>query len=363
MIFVLRRWLVTNFTRHCTNVIGSQKDAKVYIAGCANVMGSHGCQGQTEDGTLEHVYCRGALTELLKYGPRDLHTAVKRPDPVRALILVIPGNPGVVGFYKTFTRTLYQAFNRRHPVWAVSHAGHCSPQDSMDMVEDASVMESEDVFGVNGQIEHKLAFLLEHVPRDTQLVLIGHSIGCYIILEMMKRDPELKVLKSIMLFPTIERMARTPQGKVLTPALCHLRYGAYLPVFLLSLLPAWLKAVVVRLALGRWRTLDPCVVPAAVGLIDVDCTANAMYMGSQEMRLVLGRDNSTIRKHLHKLIFYYGANDHWCPVEYYHDIRKDFPDGDIRLCEQDFCHAFVLDTGKEMASMTSEWIRDDLQAL
>lgn len=53
--------------------------------------------------------------------------------------------------------------------------------------------ESEDVFGLNGQIEHKLGFLLEHVPQDTRLVLIGHSIGCYIILEMMKRDPELKV--------------------------------------------------------------------------------------------------------------------------------------------------------------------------
>lgn len=53
--------------------------------------------------------------------------------------------------------------------------------------------EAEDVFGLNGQIEHKLSFLLEHVPRDTHLILIGHSIGCYIILEMMKRDPELKV--------------------------------------------------------------------------------------------------------------------------------------------------------------------------
>ncbi|KAL0170216.1 hypothetical protein M9458_034812, partial [Cirrhinus mrigala] len=56
----------------------------------------------------------------------------------------------------------------------------------------ASVTEKEDVFGLDGQIEHKLAFLRKHVPRDTNLLLIGHSIGCYIILEMMKRDPELK---------------------------------------------------------------------------------------------------------------------------------------------------------------------------
>ena len=58
---------------------------------------------------------------------------------------------------------------------------------------DASSAAEADVFGLNGQIEHKLAFLRKHVPRETSLVLVGHSIGCYIILELMKRDPELKV--------------------------------------------------------------------------------------------------------------------------------------------------------------------------
>lgn len=58
---------------------------------------------------------------------------------------------------------------------------------------DASVMAAADLFGLDGQIEHKLAFLREHIPRVTRLVLVGHSIGCYIILEMMKRDPELQV--------------------------------------------------------------------------------------------------------------------------------------------------------------------------
>lgn len=49
------------------------------------------------------------------------------------------------------------------------------------------------MFGLSGQVEHKLAFIRTHVPRGTTLVLVGHSIGCYIILEMMKRSPDLKV--------------------------------------------------------------------------------------------------------------------------------------------------------------------------
>uniref|UniRef100_A0A8C6P4K6 Lipid droplet-associated hydrolase n=1 Tax=Nothobranchius furzeri TaxID=105023 RepID=A0A8C6P4K6_NOTFU len=168
-----------------------------------------------------------------------------------------------------------------------------------------------------------------------ELVLVGHSIGCYMILEMLKRNPELKVLKAILLFPTIERMAQSPQGKVMTPVLCQMRYLAYLPVFLLSLLPGAVQALLVRLVLTDF-------IPPA---------ANSMYLGGQEMRKVLERDNLTIEKNLDKLIFYYGAADHWCPVTYFHDIRRDFPQGDFQLCDKGFRHAFVLDAGQEVAQM------------
>ncbi|KAL7861898.1 hypothetical protein SRHO_G00133390 [Serrasalmus rhombeus] len=362
----MRRRLIALLKTRGRNVFAAQKDADVLLApgraDSAEAMCSPKSESFREDASMEHIYCRGALTELLKYGPKDLHAAAKTFNPPRVLILIIPGNPGVVGFYKTFMWTLYQAFNRQYPVWSIGHAGHCAPPDSMDMVEDASVME-EDVFGLNGQIEHKLAFLSEHVPRDTHLVLVGHSIGCYIILQIMKRNPELKVIKSVLLFPVIERMACSPQGQVMTPVLCRLRYAVYLPAFLLSLLPEKLKAGLVQLALRNVYSLDTTMIPATVSLINVDCIGNAMYMGSQEMSLVLERDNSTIRQHLNKLIFYYGATDHWCPVQYYCDMRRDFPEGDIRLCERGLRHAFVLDAGEEMANMTTEWIRDDLRRL
>ncbi|XP_034001555.1 lipid droplet-associated hydrolase [Trematomus bernacchii] len=310
---------------------------------------------QRDEPQTDFIYCHRAVTEVLKFGSCQFNSGHK------VLFLIIPGNPGVVGFYKTFMRTLHRKLGYHHPVWAVSHAGHCVPPDSMDMVEDASSAAEYDVFGLDGQIEHKLAFLRRHVPRDTRLVLLGHSIGCYIILDMMKRNPELNILKSIMLFPTIERMAQTPQGKVMTPVLCGLRYVAYLPLFLLSLLPEALKAGLIRLALGGICSLDHTVVQPTVGLLSGDCAANAMYMGGQEMKKVLERDDLTIKKNLEKLIFYYGATDHWCPVQYYHDIKQDFPHGDFRLCENGFRHAFVLDAGREVAQMVSEWISVDFR--
>lgn len=49
-------------------------------------------------------------------------------------------------------------------------------------------------------------------------------------------------------------------------------------------------------------------------------------------------------------------------MHYYHDIKRDFPLGDFKLCENGFRHAFVLDAGREVAEMVFEWIREDLRS-
>ncbi|ROL44997.1 hypothetical protein DPX16_19937 [Anabarilius grahami] len=49
-----------------------------------------GSKGPGEDASVEYVYCRGAITELLKYGPTDLHALSNGPNPPKMLILVIP---------------------------------------------------------------------------------------------------------------------------------------------------------------------------------------------------------------------------------------------------------------------------------
>ncbi|KAM9616835.1 lipid droplet-associated hydrolase isoform 2-T2 [Morphnus guianensis] len=266
----------------------------------------------------EFIYCCGAATHVLKCGPwKDLSKDESKNLP-RLLFMIIP---------------------------------------------DTDIKELEDVFGLNGQVEHKLNFLKKNVSKDIKLVLIAHSIGCYITLEMMKRASELQVLRSVLLFPTIERMAQSPQGKLMTPLLCKLRYILYMPVYLLSFLPEGVKASLVRFALRGMKTCDESSITTSVNLFSVDCIANILYMASQEMMKVVERDSTTIKQNLKKLIFYYGTGDSWCPQHYYDEIKMDFPDGDIRLCEKGLRHAFVLDASKEMAAMITDWLQDDLTKL
>ncbi|XP_054848722.1 lipid droplet-associated hydrolase [Eublepharis macularius] len=303
----------------------------------------------------------GAATQVLKCGPwKNLWEKDHVP---KLLLLVIPGNPGFAGYYRTFIQALYCGLNRQYPVWIVSHAGHCRVPHDMEIVEETDIKELDDVFGLRGQIEHKLNFLRKNVPQDIKLVLIGHSIGCYIALEMVKQEPKLEVLRCVMLFPTIERMALSPQGKFLSPLLCQLRYILYMPIFLMTLLPERVKSSLVRFLLRGLKYQDESSIMASLDLANMDCMANVMYMASQELRKVVERDSATIRQHLKKLTFYYGVEDQWCPVQYYEEMKMEFPDGDIRLCEKGIHHAFVLENSKEMADMIPDWLQDDLARL
>ena len=73
-----------------------------------------------------------------------------------------------------------------------------------------------------------MAFLDEFLPASCKITFIGHSIGCKIILEIMKElslrhnqngkslqtiNQSLSIHKSYLLFPTIERMKQTPAGR------------------------------------------------------------------------------------------------------------------------------------------------------
>uniref|UniRef100_UPI00358F27B9 lipid droplet-associated hydrolase isoform X1 n=1 Tax=Myxine glutinosa TaxID=7769 RepID=UPI00358F27B9 len=303
----------------------------------------------------EFIFCNGAATELIKFGCIELRHAV--PSALSTLFLIIPGNPGVVQYYRPFLTALYQAFKGRYPVWAIGHAGHCDPPRGMPMSDGPK--KDHDIFGLEGQIDHKIAFLHEQVDPSVRVVLIGHSIGCYVILEMMKREPRLKVAKAVLLFPTIERMSTSPQGRYLSPVLCNLRYLLYPSIAILSLLPKHLKSMLTYWAFRCFSlggVPDSNFVKASLSLFNVHCVANGMFMASQEMTTVLQRDDETIKKHLHKLLFYYGTNDLWCPKTYYDDLHRDYPCGDIRLCTKGMKHAFVLDASVEMAWLVHGWM-------
>ena len=74
------------------------------------------------------------------------------------------------------------------------------------------------------------------------MILIGHSIGAYIILHLLKNCHRAEdVTKCILLFPTIERMAISPSGRYVTPMVTYFKWCVIATVTVFSFLPEFQK--------------------------------------------------------------------------------------------------------------------------
>ncbi|XP_048519495.1 lipid droplet-associated hydrolase isoform X3 [Dendroctonus ponderosae] len=148
------------------------------------------------------VEVNGVRTKIATWG----RWIEESPATIKELIILIPGNPGVVGFYKQFANSLYEKTDI--PVWCLSHAGHNLAENSITKLPNFT--EHRNLYGLKGQVKHKVDFLEKYLPHDAKVYLIGHSIGSYMALEVLNYPGiNSKIIKTYLLFPTIERMAVT----------------------------------------------------------------------------------------------------------------------------------------------------------
>lgn len=211
------------------------------------------------------------------------------------------------------------------------------------------------------QIEHKVAFVDEFVPKDKKLVLIGHSVGAYMALKMLEyKRVERRVCKTILLFPTIENISKTPNGYFWDPVSYYLRHPFALTAWVLSFMPFWLRKKLID-----WRTTwkgreaHPALIDAFMHCVSYTLMNNALYLAANEMVHINELDEKlveTIQRNISMITFYYGADDKWAPVDFYQAMKDRFPEGDIRLCERGFPHDFVVDTSEDVACLVWDMI-------
>lgn len=174
---------------------------------------------------------------------------------------------------------MHEELGEEYAIWGVGHAGHdippgyvppsvkgshsISPTDDFVTVSfDAILADHPELYTLEGQVIHKECFINQYVPKDVKLYLIGHSIGAKICTELLARfsassaatETQRRQASAYLLFPTLERMADTPNGRRLWPILGPLRRPVVLAASLLYRLPeSWLTALV------RWFLGTPHV--------------------------------------------------------------------------------------------------------
>lgn len=285
----------------------------------------------------------------------------------KALALIIPGSPGMGHCYVPFARRLLQLGAGSYDVTVVSHAGHSpgslrSPiskcplmisegEESTTVKSDTSVLgdDGRDWYCLEEQVSHKLAFIKEYAEHVDTLYLIGHSIGAWTVLQMLKYLESNRVKKAILLFPTIEQMNKTPRAAKLNPLFTSLRLPFTFVVWCLSWLPQSVRQYVLW---HHFYTTPMDHRPAMIqGTMNIDSKAihNILCMAKQEMEEVIEAPFDIIDANIDKLVFYYGVGDDWNLEDMYGNMRDRYPDKEVYLCENGYSHPFVEESSDGVA--------------
>lgn len=156
----------------------------------------------------------------LYYPPSDHND----PQAQDFIIFMITGNPGLISFYEPFLFTLHYLLSSssishspRFHIYGHSLAGFGQTEGEIGEV------------GLKAQIEHMEELLFKQVrcwgtnenDSPPKVILMGHSVGAYILLELISRHQEsvetkgkedFDLIGGILLFPTITHLAQSPQG-------------------------------------------------------------------------------------------------------------------------------------------------------
>ncbi|XP_066910625.1 lipid droplet-associated hydrolase-like [Clytia hemisphaerica] len=264
-------------------------------------------------------------------------------------IVVIPGNPGLVEFYELFMECLYKL--KGIPIIGFSHAGHSPIHPYTDEPMRTPPLTLQE------QIQHKKDCVRQFIPDDCNIIFIGHSIGAYIILQLMDHIPE-RSLHGILLFPTITNMIGTVDGKFWNLITSYLKLPLLWTAYFSSYLPYALQDVLIRWR-AKWRQIDAPIVPVCRRCVSWDVLSQGFRMVECELVEVKTLNpelSRIIRRYSNKLTVYYGDGDAWTPFSFYEEFIQKFPEVKTFYGRDGFKHDFVLDSSEGVARLCNKFI-------
>lgn len=149
------------------------------------------------------------------------------------IIYFVTGNPGLIEYYRTFLTHLYGLLTRdtasnrdvEFQVFGRSLSGFEMKSHEINTMKWHKIPP----YGLQDQIRHaeeELTDLVEDVSddgqRDVRVIVMGHSVGAYISLEIIRRlrahglvgeDYATRIVGGVALFPTVMEIVRSESGQ------------------------------------------------------------------------------------------------------------------------------------------------------
>ncbi|CAN0847386.1 Lipid droplet-associated hydrolase [Linum grandiflorum] len=315
---VLRFLAISTIFSRCLHSPPSRK------SGCSNF-------AIREMGTeyLDAEFVKSANFRLCKVSSYTTELLEIQSDDPTLHVLFVPGNPGVVSFYKDFLESLYGSLRGTATITAIGHIGHTKKN-----------YEHGKLFSLQQQINHKVDFI-SHELQETKvpIVLVGHSIGSHIAMETLRQKGD-KVMYFVGLYPF---MMSNPLSKkqASISKVSRSRFLSGLMSFMVAfigILPKWLARYMVLKYIGNSTWSNSAVETAQGYLLKYHVFRNMLHMVMTEFKEA--PDWEFMRENHSRMAFLFGVDDHWGPLQLCEDIAKHVPEMTIAMEREGHSHSF-----------------------
>lgn len=249
------------------------------------------------------------------------------------LLYFIPGNPGIIDYYGPFLAKLHTLLPEFHI------CGHSLI--GFHFLQNGKKSKSPSLpYGLNQQIDEQEKLFYDHIRsqrahtgNSPKVILMGHSVGCYMLLELIQQhrhkieedlEEDFDLIGGILLFPTITHIAQSPLGMVFGKILQIPNFAVVVGAiarFLSSLVPESLLHRLVKLVT---RFPDYAATTTTSFIRSPMGVRQALYLAKDEMTTITddkwdeevwgaatspGTNNRDTANS--NLTFYWGQKDSW----------------------------------------------------
>nr|XP_029118378.1 lipid droplet-associated hydrolase isoform X2 [Elaeis guineensis] len=246
-------------------------------------------------------------------------------------ILVIPGNPGIVSYYKDFAEALYELLEGQASITAIGHISH-SRKD----------WENGRMFSLQEQINHKVDFIEQELQNsELPIVLVGHSIGSYISLEIFKKLPQqVKCVIGLYPFLSLNRNSRKQSmiGMIAGSSILSAAISSF--TGFLGSFPMSVTNAIVRRSLGQSWSATAVDVTCS-HLIQYHTMRNVLFMAMTEFKkLAEEPDWEFMKKKQNQIALLFGIDDHWGPLSLFEEVSRQVPGIALSIEREGHTHSY-----------------------
>lgn len=270
----------------------------------------------------------------------------------KAILLFVPGNPGIISYYTSFFETL----RKEVPGLDIISSNYVGFNVSDARKPSHSIALPAQIAATIGQLDNLLkAAKSGKIP----VYLAGHSVGAYICLQVLKARSEC-IHRVYLLTPTINDIAESPQGRILTPLY---RLPGFV-TFVASLVWCVTHVMPKSLLLAVIQKVTKLPREAALVTMEEVVRDNIIYtvltLAQSEMELIRAPDRAFWKVFAARCSAYWAEDDHWVSLHHRAELLGIAEGMESYHC-QSAPHAFCIRHGDVVAAKVAEWIIRDIQ--